>query len=36
LDTAIKDYENERSKCRDFNSWDVATACNLTVSTTLT
>ena len=19
LDTAIKDYENERSKCRDFN-----------------
>ena len=35
-DTAIKDYENERSKCRDFNPWDVATACNLTVSTTLT
>ena len=21
LDTAIKDYENERSKCRDFNPW---------------
>ncbi len=35
-DTAIKDYENERSKCRDFNPWNVATACNLTVSTTLT
>ena len=36
VDTAIKDYENERSKCRDFNPWDVATACNLTVSTILT
>jgi len=21
-DTAIKDYENERSKCRDFNPWN--------------
>ena len=34
-DTAIKDYENERAKCREFNPWNVATACNLSVSTTL-
>ena len=34
-DTAIKNYENERSKCRDFNPWNVETACNLSVSRTL-